>query len=234
MKPPKVNSVRHVKPLTSAEWQQLAERLRVAAMNDGPLGYLPVANPLPCNETHRLTIGDDELRQSVGSSRIAFTFLARDAAAYVERNVMAIMKLGASFAQYWIFFVENDSADDTVTILRQLSSRHPQLRGEFLKNVSAKYSVRLCPDHTEKRNCATRIRLLASLRQRVYEAAMAQSGWDALTMLDLDFLGFRAEIYLQTFALGLRLNASAIFGQSMVFDKQRVCCRRSNSDPCIP
>lgn len=223
LKPPKINSMRQVTPLTSDEWQQLGERLRVAAVSHGHDSYLPAANPLPCNETHRLKIGDVELRQSVGSSSIAFTFLARDAAAYVERNVMAIMNLGDSFARYWIFFVENDSADGTVEILRRLSSRHPQLRGEFLKNVSTKYSVRLCPDHTEKRNCVQRIQLLASLRQRVYEAAMAQPGWDALTMLDLDFLGFRAEIYLQTFALGLRLSASAIFGQSMVFDKQRHC-----------
>lgn len=71
--------------------------------------------------------------------RVAFTFLVRDAEAYVERNVLALESVGTSFRECRLFYIENDSEDQTCTKLRNLSSQRlgSRLQGECLHNLSS-------------------------------------------------------------------------------------------------
>ena len=205
-------------PLNDSEWQWLGDVLR---SGNGTLPRLP---PLPCNETSRLRLPQSKLDQLVGSSSIAFTMLLRDAQAFVERNLRAIMNIGEAFARYWIFYTENDSRDDTKRILANFTRMHPDIfRGEMRDGVSATSSVQVCESELRGRNCAKRIELLSTLRQRVFRMAMQQGGWNAIVMLDVDFLYVNRDEFLQAFAVGMRIDAAAVFGQSVYRNSHGHC-----------
>ena len=208
-------------PLGAIEWTSLRETMKSAEL-------LPSYYPLACNETHRLTLPADELRQDIKRASIAFAFMLRDVEPYLMRNLAAIMALGERFRRYWMFFVENDSRDRTQEIMRSKMRELPGiLHGTFLGNISRAYSVALCPESF--RNCAQRIKLLASLRQHVFDLAWQVHGWTALVMLDFDFAGFSEEEFMQMFALGMRMNAAAIVGVSMTTDSRKHCAQYDRS-----
>lgn len=183
---------------------------------------LPELKPLPCNESFRLTLPLHEVERETARYSLAMGFMVRDVEPYLERNMKAIFHLGRAFGSFRLFFVENDSRDRTRELLRSYMAAHPRvLSGEFMGNISRAYSVALCP--ISRRNCEQRIRLLARLRQRVFDLAWAKPGWDALVMLDFDFAGFARSEFLQMFVLGMRLNASAVVGVSMTLNKYKHC-----------
>ena len=91
-------------------------------------------------------------------------------------------------------------------ILTDFTHRHPDVfHGEMRDGVAAIASVQTCEAERLARNCQARIELLAGLRQRVFDMAMKHSDWDAVVMLDLDFVYFTHQDFLQTFAVGMRL-----------------------------
>ena len=74
--------------------------------------------------------GDSRLRatptraamaSTVLTARVVFACLVRDAEAYLERNLLSIVDLGRSFAEFKLLYVENDSTDGTRDILARLS-----------------------------------------------------------------------------------------------------------------
>lgn len=205
-------------PLDAREWGSLKARLQTGAM-------LPGSKPLPCNQTFRLGLPDEEVAAVARRSSLAIGFMVRDVEPYLNRNLKAIVMLGEAFGEYWLFFVENDSRDRTRELLLRHMNEMPKdrLRGSFLGNISRAYSVALCPE--SQRNCAKRIQLLSRLRQSVFDLAWAQPGWDALIMLDFDFAKFQLSEYLQMFALGQRMNASAIVGVSMTRNSRGHCAQ---------
>ena len=149
----------------------------------------------------------------------AFTFLVRDAADFLEANARAVSSIGRThFREHRLFYVENDSADGTRAILRRLERELP-LSGVML-NVSAERSTALCPPTPEQMNCAARRALLARLRERALELALAWPAWDVLVSVDLDFKRVSADDFVRTVALGARLGAAAVFGMS-VFNGSR-------------
>ena len=218
-------------PLDSVEWERLQHRIKTDATHGV---MLPEVKPLQCNETFRLAMPTDHVRAIAKRASLAFGFLLRDAEPYLERNLMALADLCGDFATCWLFFVENDSRDRTRLLLQRRmavapSAGTPLLRGSFLTNISRAYSVALCPPGLLQRNCAARVQLLGFLRQRVLNLAWEQSGWDALVMLDFDFVTFASGDFLQMFALGVRLNASAIVGVSMYRNKLGHCTQYDRS-----
>ena len=199
-------------PLLAAEWNELHARVRLGKT-------LPDYKPLfsegtGCPRAHRLDQPASNVQQLASTLGLAVTCLVRDAQPYLQRNLEAVVALGGAFARFWLFFVENDSKDRSKDILRGFLQRFPGIfKGELLDNVSSVRSTGMCAGRGL--NCLARIRLLASLRQRTLDMALAQPGWDVLLGLDLDFRRFEADDFLQMVALGWRLNASAIFGQSV-------------------
>ena len=110
----------------------------------------------------------------ISTARVVAAALVRDAASYLERNVLAILDLGRSFAAFRLVYVENDSADGTRDILRRMMARYPGIvSGEMLDNEALSLpnatSYELCPPRQSRRNCKERISLLATLRQRALE-----------------------------------------------------------------
>ena len=200
-------------PLSSSEWDWFGDELRSGERKRAMLPFHP---PLPCNESFRQYLQEPELRQIVETSSIAFGVMVRDAEGFLERNLRIVMSLGATFKSLRIFFTENDSKDGSKQILANFTKTYPDIfRGEMRDGVSANTSVGLCESAGESRNCYARIAFLSSLRQRVFDMAMAEVGWDALVMLDLDFLLVTKNGFWQAFAIGMKLNAAAVFGQSV-------------------
>lgn len=211
--------VNHSEPLSTQEWEELATRMQEGVLKKWSL---PTWRPFACNQTRRLHI--DEADEEARHSKLAAAFIVRDGEPYLLRNVQAILRLGKAFGRFNVFYVENDSRDATRSILATLTAQYPRVvHGEMLTNISNSTSVGMCDNPVQFRNCHARIGLLARLRQRVFDMALARGGWDGLVMLDMDFLHFSIPEFIQMFALGKRLNATAIFGQSMYRNNNGNC-----------
>ena len=193
---------------STSEWNSLGDELRSGK------GSIHDGTSIPCNETDRMRLSDADMNRIINASTIAFAILVRDAVGFLARNLRITMTLGEAFRRYWIFYTENDSVDGSKRILSELTQRHPQIfRGELRDKVAANTSTGMCKG--SDRNCFKRIDFLANLRQRVFDMAMAHGGWDALVMLDLDFLQVSSHHFWQAVAIGVRLRAAAVFGQSV-------------------
>lgn len=204
--------------LSPLEWDGLANRVA----NSSTLPHQVLA----CNETWRLDVTDPEARRIANTSSVAFAFLVRDGEAYLERNLAAITQVGEAFRRFWLVFVENDSTDGTRVILHELLKK-PYAHGEMLNMVNAS-SAALCLHNRERRNCGRRISLLARLRQRVLDKALAFPA-DAFVPIDLDFVYLWLPDFLQMFYAGWRLRAAAIAGQSMCRNSRSWCAMYDGS-----
>lgn len=51
---------------------------------------------------------------------VNFLFLVRDGQGYLKNNLNKIIEIGLSFKSYKIFFIENDSKDSTIDILKEM------------------------------------------------------------------------------------------------------------------
>ena len=147
--------------------------------------------------------------------RLAINFIVRDGEGFLERNVARLASLGRRFREYRIFYVENDSKDNTRTVLRRLAQEYPSFRGLMLDGLGNE-SHALCPARMQEMNCERRLTLLAYLRQRALELVQTSwAHWTALLSVDIDFLTFTADQYVGAFVTGVLHNASAVFGMSV-------------------
>ena len=166
--------------------------------------------------------------QAVASrSRLAIAFLVRDAAEYIERNLWALAHLGSNFAAWRLYYLENDSTDDTRRLLDGFRNKFPMhVAGLMMDGASTQPSAFLCPPIFSKLNCLERTGLLAALRQRLLtfvlhdptHGIVAAHGWlgndDAILMLDIDFVSFSAANYMRSFAMARQHSAAAVFASS--------------------
>lgn len=136
--------------------------------------------------------------------KVAFTFIVKDGGRYLERNLKKIKRF-----KHDIYAVENNSTDDTKTILKNSN----------IKSVLSfdlgdeKFSSSLCK---HRRNCAKRVRRIAYLRQKVLDSVM-NSGieYDYICMLDMDFLDFDSNHLLNMFEyMETHRDVDGIFGMS--------------------
>ena len=167
----------------------------------------------------------------VARVHMSFAFIVRDGGEFLERNLWCLADLGASFARWRLFYVENDSEDDTRRLLDSFAARFPpgQVVGEQLDGISAKSSAFLCPAARKAMNCEERSSLLATLRERLLARVLrsrpspadsASQAGAVLLMLDIDFVAFSKPLYLRAFALAHQHRAAAFFASS-VFKNSR-------------
>ena len=176
--------------------------------------------------------------QAVASrSRLAIAFLVRDAAEYIERNLWALAHLGSNFAAWRLYFLENDSTDDTRRLLDGFRNKFPMhVAGVMMDGASTQPSAYLCPPIFSKLNCLERTGLLAALRKRLLTFALhdpthgivAAHGWlgndDAILMLDIDFVSFSAANYMRSFAMARQHSAAAVFASSIAPKRSSSSC----------
>ena len=179
--------------------------------------------PLHCAQSllrakHAATAADAGASSVLSRHRVAFAFLIKDGERYLERNLRALMEVGARFHSFRIVFVENDSTDGTRALLRLAMERHPQVvSGAMLDGVSAASSLGLCQFGSI--NCLERVRLLARLRQRVLGLALGWRACDAVVMLDFDFVEMVPLQLVRAYTAGTLANASAVFARSVYMTK---------------
>lgn len=158
---------------------------------------------------------------------VNFLFLVRDGQGYLKNNLNKIIEIGLSFKSYKIFFIENDSKDSTIDILKEMMIKNKNIKGEF-KKINDKTSMEMC-NNDEDPNCNKRTRFLASLRQEVLNNSMSTPS-DLTIMLDLDFDSFDTLELFNMINKLYELNADGIFGMSyntitkMQYDVGAIVC----------
>lgn len=139
--------------------------------------------------------------------------LIRDAESYLVNNLNSLEKFCKSnFKDYKIFFVENNSVDRTVEILKNKMDENNKIIGIFLNDLSKKHSLRLCKS-TEPVNCNKRTRLLATLRQTVLTLSLLYDS-DITLMTDCDFKSFDQRGLVDMTNLFIKEKYDGIFGMS--------------------
>jgi hypothetical protein len=152
---------------------------------------------------------------------IAFCFIVKDGEKYLHNNLDRIIKLGEKFNKYKIFYAENDSIDSTKEILQYYTSNNSNISGIHLL-IDKKHSTELCKSN-EKYNCKLRVQRIAYLRNKVLEQAKQWKECNILIMLDLDFVDFDENEFMNMFTiLQSYKNIDAIFGMSVI-DSNRNC-----------
>lgn len=66
--------------------------------------------------------------KTMSRSRIVITGLARDISKNVGKNIDRLVRIGSKFFEYQILIFENDSSDDTRTIIKQKGKRNPNIK----------------------------------------------------------------------------------------------------------
>ena len=196
------------------------------------------------DEPPRLSAGE----HTAARHRISFAFIVRDGGEFLERNLWALADLGGAFADWRLFYLENDSTDDTRRLLTSFARRFSgRIFGESLDGFSPSPSAFLCPPRFDAMNCLERTALLAALRQRLLGLVLSAS-WpalgvrvgggggagggagetvralglpssDVMLMLDVDFVSFSKPNYLRAFASAARHRAAGFFASSVYKDR---------------
>jgi hypothetical protein len=131
---------------------------------------------------------------------LAIGIMVRNAGAFLLDNFKELHAGILSRSVDWrVFYVENDSCDDTREILHSLEALYPgKVVGDqlALRKVD---SVHMCPRRYS--NCPTRIRMLAWLRQRVLDRALAWPDAQLYINVDMDYdpFDFRADHFWQMY-----------------------------------
>jgi len=136
--------------------------------------------------------------------KIAFTFIVKNGGRYLERNLEQIKKFNQD-----IYVVENNSTDNTKTILQNANIKNVL----SLNLKDGRFSTSLCK---RRKNCLKRIRRLAYLRQKVLDSVL-NSGidYDYMCMLDMDFLKFDSDHLINMFEyMEQNKDVDGMFGMS--------------------
>lgn len=159
-----------------------------------------------------LELVDD--RQDKVNHRVAFCFLVRNGERYLHINLNFITDIARKYADYRIFWVENDSTDGTRDILRTLQAQNPtRAAGEFLDGLGPE-SRSLCPEGPRRANCKERTQFLAGLRERLLRRALQWEDCDTFVMLDLDFVAARPNSFAEMQSVFDTHSADAVFAHS--------------------
>jgi hypothetical protein len=149
---------------------------------------------------------------SIFKYKVSFCFIVRDGDEYLEKNLTKIAQIGELFEDYRIFYLENDSKDRTIEILKNAKKRNRKIigRSEKLNNLQ---SIAMCP--IVNINCNKRTMFLANIRQNILNESLE---WDSdLTiMLDMDFEDFDRYDFLNMINKMKQKKANGIFGMSYI------------------
>jgi hypothetical protein len=147
---------------------------------------------------------------------VAFCFIVKDGSKYLEKNLQNIIDLSILFCdEYKIFYVENDSIDNTKEILEKFKLKNNNIFGKHLNFSDSKYSTELCSNNFDF-NCSKRLNRLAYLRNIALNQAKEWSLCNYMIMLDLDFIDFDKKEFINMFNLiNKNKNIDGIFGMSI-------------------
>ena len=147
---------------------------------------------------------------------VAFCFIVKDGSKYLNKNIQCIIDLGLLFCdEYKIFYVENDSMDNTKEILKKYKLNNNNIFGKHLSFVDKKYSTELCKNEFDI-NCFNRLERLAYLRNIALEQAKEWTKCNYMIMLDLDFIDFDKKEFINMFnIINTNKNIDGIFGMSI-------------------
>lgn len=147
---------------------------------------------------------------------VAFCFIVKDGSKYLDKNLQNIIDLGILFCdEYKIFYVENDSIDNTKEILEKFKLNHNNIFGKHLTFLDKKYSTELCSNNFDL-NCSKRLSRLAYLRNKSLEQAKEWSQCNYMVMLDLDFIDLDKKEFINMFdIINKNKNIDGIFGMSI-------------------
>lgn len=146
---------------------------------------------------------------------IAFCFIVKDGEKYLDKNLQNIINLAILICdKYKIFYVENDSIDNTKEILKKFKSENNNILGKHI-TLDKKHSIELCSNIFDV-NCLKRVRRLAYLRNIALEKAKEWSKCNYMIMLDLDFIDFDKKEFINMFdIINKNNNIDGIFGISI-------------------
>jgi len=145
---------------------------------------------------------------------IAFCFLVRDGEKYIEKNLKSLISFAQKYLKgFRIFYIENDSVDNTKNILSHYSKKNHFIKGKHL-NLNKLYSEDMC-DKTGKINCKSRVRFLAKLRQMLLDFVLNDfNKFTHICMMDFDFISFDERTLSEMFDLVKTQKMDGIFGMS--------------------
>lgn len=152
-----------------------------------------------------------EVDKTIFEYKIAVCFIVRDGELYLEKNLKQIIQLVTPFKDYRIFYLENDSKDQTVDILKRFKQSNPKIIGDSI-HINKDHSTKLCKD-TLNVNCSTRTDLLGKLRQQVFTKSLTYDS-DLTLMLDMDFIQFDFQDFYKMITKMRQVNGNGIFGMS--------------------
>lgn len=147
---------------------------------------------------------------------VAFCFIVKDGSKYLEKNLQNIIDLSILFCdEYKIFYVENDSIDNTKEILEKFKLKNNNIFGKHLTFLDKKYSTELCSNDFDL-NCSKRLSRLAYLRNISLDQAKEWKQCNYMVMLDLDFIDFDKKEFINMFdIINKNKNIDGIFGMSI-------------------
>lgn len=196
---------------------KLLQRISDRLFRSG-FGRSIVGRSLPLLTTVSLVFVSHQRRMSIRKLRefpkTAFSFMAKDAEAYLERNLAAVEDRLLSRCSDWrLYYIENDSQDRTRFILNQFSRKHRErVIGEHLV-ISESSSTRLCA--RAEPNCKARVELLGKFRSRLLQKALEWSEAVLYVVLDLDFAAFDEREFWNMYQnVLLKYAADGVFGLS--------------------
>ena len=145
---------------------------------------------------------------------IALCFLLRDGEKYLEKNLKSLISFAQKYLNdFRIFYIENDSVDNTKHILSHYSKKHYFIKGKHL-NINQLYSEDMC-EKTGIINCKSRVRFLAKLRQMLLDLVLDDCNkFTHMCMIDFDFISFDERTLSDMFDLVKTQQMDAIFGMS--------------------
>ena len=149
------------------------------------------------------------------NKNIGFGFIIKDGETYIKKNMEVIQKLGKQFKSYKIFFIENDSIDNTRSILKNFINEYNNIHGKFTTLGDKLHSTDLCKSSV-KFNCSHRVQRLARLRNTLlnYVQYEMKFNGDYFIMLDFDFefMPDPMELFRK---MDTHTNIDAVFGMSL-------------------
>ena len=150
---------------------------------------------------------------ALGRERVAVGFLVRDGQSYLERNLRALDHALTGFLEVRFYYMENDSLDRTRQIIRSFGENH-SVTGRHLQ-LGGPHTQKLCKQQKKEYNCGARLRVLASLRQKLLDLVLAWKLCTLVLLVDLDCVSFEVAGLRQLFVFHRREKADACFGQSV-------------------
>jgi glycosyltransferase involved in cell wall biosynthesis len=143
---------------------------------------------------------------------ISYCFIVRDGESYLSQNLDRIIYMSSKFKDFHIFFIENDSVDNTRNILEKYKDTYPlHIHGKCI-SAARLHTAEMCTNDLNP-NCKQRTTFLAKIRQKVLDHALEIES-DLIVVLDMDFISFNDNDFTNMLTRFNTLDSDGIFGMS--------------------